>query len=166
VPTQLLDQSRAVCPPAGANSLALAEPRRCDFDVRAFGRLRHGEAGDNVDISEARATDAEGHPKGGVICQNVYSRAETPPWTASQILLYLRGTLITPRIPAPEPSRGRTPAYWIAAAMITITASVLLLRSVKATPVSFQSTESEALRQRLRTVSSYRGYSIMLKTAS
>jgi hypothetical protein len=67
------------------------------------------------------------------------------PWTASQILSYLRGTVVTPRIPPPEPPRSRTPVYWIAAVMIVITASVLLLRNGQGpSPVSFQPTASEA----------------------
>jgi eukaryotic-like serine/threonine-protein kinase len=79
------------------------------------------------------------------IVRHCLQQSGDSPWTASQILSYLRGGLVTPRIPPPESPRSRTPGYWIAAAMIVITAIVLLLRSRQSpSPVSFQPTVREA----------------------
>jgi len=81
------------------------------------------------------------------IVRHCLQQSGASPWTASQILSYLRGTaVVTPRIPPPEPPRRRTPVYWIAGAMIVITATVLLLRSGQGpSTVSFQPAAGEAL---------------------
>jgi eukaryotic-like serine/threonine-protein kinase len=79
------------------------------------------------------------------IVQHCLQQSGDSPWTASQILSYLRGGLVTPRIPPPKPPRSWSPGYWITAVMIVITASVLLLRSRQGpSPVSFQPTAREA----------------------
>jgi hypothetical protein len=79
------------------------------------------------------------------VVRHCLQRSDEPPWAASQILSYLRGPVVTPRLPPPEPPRNRMPVYWIAAAMIIITAGVLTLRNAQSpSPVSSQSSVSEA----------------------
>lgn len=80
------------------------------------------------------------------IVRHCLQQSGDSPWTASQILSYLRGGPVAPRMPPPpEPPRSWSSGYWIAAVMIVITAIVLLMRSRQGpSPVSFQPAVQEA----------------------
>jgi hypothetical protein len=126
------------------DSVARANEGNADDEIKSLGvtlvqALTQSSPDGNAAIAETLPQPFQ------EIVRYCLQRSGDSPWTASQIVSYLRGTVVMPRIPQPERPRRRTPVYWIAGAMIVITATVLLLRSGQGpAPVSFQPTVREA----------------------
>jgi eukaryotic-like serine/threonine-protein kinase len=126
------------------DSVARANEGNADDEIKSLGvtlvqALTQSSPGQDAAIAETLPQPFQ------EIVKHCLRQNGDSPWTASQILSSLRGTVVPPRIPPPEPPRSQTPVYWIAAAMIVITASVLLLRNRQVpSPVSFQPIADQA----------------------
>jgi eukaryotic-like serine/threonine-protein kinase len=125
------------------DSVARANEGNADDEIKSLGVTLVQALTQRPPDRDAAVAETLPQPFQEIVRHCLQQSGESP-WTASQILSYLRGGLVTPRIAPAEPPRSRTPAYWIAAAMIIITASVLLLRSRQdPSPVSIQPTARE-----------------------
>jgi hypothetical protein len=126
------------------DSVARANGATADDDIKSLGVTLVQALTQRSPDPDAAVAETLPQPFQEIV-RHCLQQSGDSPWTASQILLYLRGGLVTPRIPPPKPPRSWSPGYWITAVMIVITASVLLLRSRQGpSPVSFQPTAREA----------------------
>ena len=127
------------------DSVARADGGTADDDIKSLGVTLVQALTQRSPDRDAAIAETLPQPFQEIV-RHCLQQSGDSPWTASQILSYLRGGLVTPRIPPPPQSPRRwSPGYSITAVMIVITASVLLLRSRQGpSPVSFQPTAREA----------------------
>jgi hypothetical protein len=132
------------------DSVARANEGNADKDIRSLGVTLVQALTQRSPDRDAAVAETFPQPFQEIVRHCLQQNGDSP-WTASQILSYLRGGLVTPRIsPPPKPPRSWSSGYWIAAAMIVITAIVLLLRSRQGpSPVSFQPTPAQPTVQEL-----------------
>ena len=126
------------------DSVAFANEGSADDDIKSLGVMIVQALTQSSPDRDAATPETLPQPFQEIVRHCLQGSGDSP-WTASQILSYFRGPVVTTRLPPPEPPRRRTPVYWIAAAMIIITATVLILRNGQGPPpVSSQPSVSEA----------------------
>jgi serine/threonine protein kinase len=125
------------------DSVAYVNEGNADDDIKSLGVTLVQALTQSSPDRDAAITETLPEPFQEIV-RHCLPRNGDSPWTTSQILSHLRGAVVTPGLAPLEPPRSRTPVYWIAAAMIIITATVLILRNGQGpAPASSQPSVSE-----------------------